>query len=176
MVAVAWIIVFNLSSTTGEPLTRDHAEYRIKAAFIYNFTKFVEWPHQGDTGQTPVLRIGILGSDPFGPEMDSLSTKILKGRTVIVARYGVWDDSVKQCDILFISGSESQRLPEIMDRLGSLPVLTIGDTVDFAARGVMLNFFKVADKIRFEVNLVSARRANLIVSSHLIRLAKVIAK
>jgi hypothetical protein len=170
----ASVFLFPTNSAKSETLSHVKAEYQIKAAFLYNFTRFIEWPNADQAGGKAVFQIGILGTDPFGAEIDTLSGKKVRDRSVIVGRYLTWDDRIKECDILFISGSESARLSFILDKIKGVPVLTIGDSESFASRGVMLNFFTESDKVRFEINLKQAQIAGLKVSSQLIILAKVI--
>jgi len=97
-------------------------EYEIKAAYLYNFIKYVDWPSYGDT-----ITIGVLGSDPFGAALAPLSGKVVKGRRLLIKHL----DSVReaqQCQIIFVSSSEKQRLQEIFESLRSARVLTVGET------------------------------------------------
>ncbi|WP_372682468.1 YfiR family protein [Desulfosarcina sp.] len=148
-------------------------EYRVKAAFLYNFTKFIEWPaHGGEKGRP--FTIGILGEDPFGSEMEALAGKAVGDESLKVQRFPAWNDRAQKCDILFISGSEEKNLPEILRRLDGSPVLTVGDAATYARRGVIINFFMEDNKVRFEINLKQAKRAGLKISSRLLKLAVIL--
>jgi hypothetical protein len=148
-------------------------EYRVKAAFLYNFTKFIEWPADGE-GKAQPFRVGILGEDFFGDEIKGLTDKTVGDRKMTVQRYPAWDDRVKESDILFISGSEEMNLTEIIRRLDGIPVLTVGDTAAYAKRGVMINFFMEDNKVRFKINLKQAQRAGFKISSRLLKLAVIL--
>src|SRR6266581_310099 len=103
-------------------------EYEIKAAYLYNFIKYVDWPSYGDT-----ISIGVLGNDPFGTALAPLNGKIVKGRRLLIKHL----DSVReaqQCQIIFVSSSEKQRLQEIFESLRSARVLTVGETQSLAFR------------------------------------------
>jgi hypothetical protein len=148
-------------------------EYRVKAAFLYNFTKFVDWP-PGDQHPAQPFIIGILGDDPFGDDIQRLAGKAVGDRSLSIRRYPAWDDAAATCDILFITASQKDDLETILDRLGGTSVLTVGDSNDFARRGVMINFFMGANKVRFEVNLKQATQAGFKISSRLLKLATIV--
>ncbi|MBT8341066.1 MAG: YfiR family protein [Desulfatitalea sp.] len=149
------------------------SEYRVKAAFVYNFAKFVEWP----TGALPPAPfvIGILGQDPFGMEIEVLDGKTLRNRDLVVIRSDTVEELMNS-DVLFISASMKGRLTQVMERLNHRPVLTVSDSPGFAQGGVMINLYTQANKIRFEINPRIAERAGLKISSHLLRLARIVAE
>src|SRR5437868_14758060 len=143
-------------------------EYKIKAAYLYNFIKYVDWPSYGDT-----ITIGVLGSDPFGTALAPLSGKVVKGRRLLIKHL----DSVReaqQCQIIFVSSPERQRLQEIFESLRSARVLTVGETQGFADGGGIINFIEENNKVRFEINEEAARRTGLNISSELLKLARVV--
>ena len=143
-------------------------EYEIKAAYLYNFIKYVDWPSYGDT-----ITIGVLGGNPFGPALAPLNGKIVKGRRVVVRELDSVRDAQK-CQIIFVSSSERQRLQEIFDSLRSARVLTVGETQGFADGGGIINFIEENNKVRFEINAEAARRTGLNISSELLKLAKLV--
>jgi len=143
-------------------------EYEIKAAYLYNFIKYVDWPSYGDT-----ITIGVLGGNPFGPALAPLNGKVVKGRKVVVRELDSVRDAQK-CQIIFVSSSEKQRLPEILDSLRSARVLTVGETQGFADDGGMINFIEENNKVRFEINAEAAHRTGLNISSELLKLAKLV--
>jgi hypothetical protein len=170
---VAALLLMCQGGILAEPAWASSVEYRVKAAFLYNFTKFVEWPATGG-GKGKPFQIGILGEDLFGDEIEGLAGKTVGDRILKVQRYPAWDDRAKKSDILFISGSQEKALAEIIRRLDGAPVLTVGDTVAYASRGVMINFFMEDNKVRFEINLKQAKRAGFQISSRLLKLAVIL--
>ncbi len=155
-------------------------DYRVKAAFVYNFGKFVEWPAAAFASTNAPLIIGLLGGDPFHGDCERIvANKSINGHPVIVRQIshsgaagqapGYAD--LKSCHILFISASESDNLPDILDALKGASVLTVTDELDhFAASGVIINFVMENKSVRFEINDEAARRAGLKLSSKLLML------
>ncbi len=143
-------------------------EYEIKAAYLYNFIKYVDWPSYGDT-----ITIGVLGSDPFGPALAPLNGKTVKGRRLVIKHLDSVRDA-QQCQIIFVSSSEKQRLQEIFESLRSARVLTVGETQGFADGGGIINFIEENNKVRFEINAEAARRTGLNISSELLKLARLV--
>jgi hypothetical protein len=148
-------------------------EYDIKAAFLYNFLKYVEFPAQAFPAGSSTLTIGVLGKDPFGDSLNSLKSKTIQGRTLVIKRYTDIKD-IGDANVLFISTSEKGRLKSILEMLKNAPVLTVGETSGFAKNGGMINFTSENNYVRFEVNPDAAERARLKISSQLLRLAKVV--
>lgn len=147
-------------------------EYEVKAAFIYNLAKFIEWPDKS-MDRKSTLTIYILGNAPFGSALDAIRGKTIKEKAIVVKK----TDSLnilKNGDILFISNSEKERLDQILNEISRLPILTIGDTESFAENGVIVNFYIEDKKVRFEINIEAAKRAGLRVSSNLLKLARII--
>jgi hypothetical protein len=149
------------------------AEYQLKAVFLFNFTKYVEWPASAfPDAQSPFV-IGVLGDDPFGAALDdAVRGEKVNGRALIVHRYNSNDD-VKDCQILFISQSESSRLEQIITGLKGRSLLTVGDMDKFTDRGGMIGLVTENNKIRLKINLEAAKAANLTISSSLLRAAEV---
>jgi hypothetical protein len=156
----------------------ESSEYLIKAGFLYNFAKFVEWPAAASSrGDSPIV-IGILGTDPFGNVLDHIvEDKKIGPRGFVVKRYK-WDEDHKDwkdCKILFVSASEKAHVDEIVQSVKGLPILTVGETPGFAERGGVIRFIILEDnRVRFEVNVEAAHQANLNISSQLLTLAKII--
>lgn len=148
------------------------SEYEVKAAFIYNIAKFVSWPSYQETS-TEGLTLCILGNDPFGKALDVIRGK-RSGTKIWEIRYLRVVDKLLTCRILFIAASEAERAEEILDSLDGKPVLTIGDSDGFAARGGIINFFIEDRKVRFEINIDAAHRSSLNISSQLLKLAKIV--
>lgn len=162
--------VFHLAA--GPALAQAVQEYEIKAAFIYNFAKFVEWPRE-DAGNTGPITIAVVGKDPFGEALDLLKEKTIGTRKIEVKRFTRVDDIAK-CHILFVSASENHRLSHILKITEKWHALTVGDVTGFARSGGIINFTVIGDKVRFEINVDAAHRAGLKISSQLLKLATIV--
>lgn len=143
-------------------------EYEIKAAYLYNFIKYVDWPISKDT-----VTIGVLGGNPFGAALAPLNGKIVKGRRIVVKEIASVRDT-QNCQIIFVSSSEKQRLQEIFENSKNGHVLTVGEMQGFAQDGGIINFIEENNKVRFEINADAARRTGLSISSELLKLAKLV--
>jgi hypothetical protein len=155
----------------------DSSEYLIKAGFIYNFAKFVEWPTTAFPQPDSPIVIGILGNDPFGATLDRIvADKKVDGRGFAVKRVKWSKDfkDVKDCNILFVSLSEKEHVDSVVEAMKGLPILTIGDVPGFAKRGGIINFTLEDNKVRFEVNVEAAKHADLTISSRLLTLATIV--
>jgi hypothetical protein len=145
-------------------------EYQVKAAFILNFAKFIEWPH--DALESDTLIVGVVGEDPFGSAIDQVvSQATANGRRLTVRRFK-WNDNLRGCHILFISSSEYRRTGQILDSLRGSSVLTIAESGDFTRSGGTIKFFIQDNKVFFEINGSAAAQARLKVSSKLMALSR----
>jgi hypothetical protein len=151
-------------------------EYSVKAAFLYNFSKFVEWPPQAFKSPTDPLTICILGKNPFGDLVSQAVTgKVVQGRSFSVLQ--VTDvPQAGACHILFVSASENKRLPAILAETKSSCTLTVGETDDFTAQGGVISFKIEAGNVRFCINAGAAAKQQLHISSKLLSLAEVVRK
>lgn len=150
------------------------SEYLIKAGFIYNFAKLVEWPTTAFAQTDSPIVIGIFGVDPFGATLDRvLDGKKINGRGFVVRRLKSVSD-VKDCHVVFVSSSETAHYEKAIQSVKGMPVLTIGEGPGFAQRGGVINLTLEDNKVRFEVNVGAARQADLTISSRLLALAKII--
>ncbi|MFZ0797083.1 MAG: YfiR family protein [Terriglobales bacterium] len=147
-------------------------EYQIKAAFLYNFAKFVEWPPSGFSDASAPLRICVLGQDPFGQELrDITNDKSINGHKLQVDQVADLQ-MARTCHILFIASSEKAQLKRILESLRGTDALTVGDTKGFVEQGGMINFVLEDNRVRFEVNLKAAEQARLKVSAKLLNVAR----
>jgi YfiR/HmsC-like len=144
----------------------DLPEYRLKAAFLYNFALFTEWP--AEVGGT--LHLCVFGPDPFGAELDGLQGKAVGERSLAIQRK-VGIDGLKGCQIVFIAAAAGSQLPRVLEALDGHPVLTVADSAGSARQGVALNMSLAQNRISFEANLRAARAAKINLSSKLLRLA-----
>jgi YfiR/HmsC-like len=149
-------------------------EYQVKAAFLLNFMKFVEWPGAAFTDEKSPLVLGVMGEDPFGGALDALEGQIVKNRVVQVKRLSN-TDGIRKCHLLYLSTSEEGRIRDIVSAIGDAPVLTVSDGLErFAQQGVSINFILSDNKIRFEINVTVAKKASLSMGTQLLQVAKVV--
>lgn len=149
-------------------------ENEVKAAFICNFTKFVEWPKSSFKSDTSAIVIGIYGKDPLAPVVERMAKKInVNGRRIEVKHY----ENMQQlsfCHLLYISSSEKDHVEQIIGLLKNSSILTISETDEFCRQGGIINFSKKKMKYGFEINDISAKKAGLKISSKLLSLATIV--
>jgi len=165
---IALACLFVLS--TASAFAASAGEYQVKAAFLYNFARFVDWPNR--SGATASVTICILGDDPFGGDINVIVGKPVGDRKLQVRRLASASGAA-DCQILFVSGSESPDLGRALGAIKGRPVLTVADTPGFAERGVVINLYVDQGKVRFEINVDAAKRAQLDISSQLLKLARI---
>lgn len=170
LVSLLMLLPWVLTTAASE----DNIEYKVKAAYLYNFTKFVSWPEQAFNflPDSP-LSICILGQDPFGHSIDLLANKTAHGRDVVVNYLQQFDEQ-SVCHVVFISRSEADRVEQIITDIGDRPVLTVSDIDGFAVKGGCVRLHIVDGKVRFNINIKAARRAHLQMSAKLLELARVV--
>ena len=152
------------------------SEYQVKAAYIYNFGRFVTWPATAAAEPHSSFAICVLGKDPFGPILDStLGGESLEGKPVAIRRIQKPQDAAG-CRILFIDSAEESHLREILITLDDESILTVSDMPDFSRRGGMIQFVLDGERVRFEVNLTSTENAKLTLSSELLKVAATVRK
>jgi YfiR/HmsC-like len=166
---VAIFVVASVSAHAAESPT----EYQVKAAYIFNFLKFVEWP-EDSPGPRGKWVVGFVGDSPVGAELGRLfDGKEVLGRTLQVKKLQA-GDSLRGCHILFISESEKKRLSSILAALRGSSVLTVGDTDDFVGSGGMIQLFVEDTRVRMTIDVSAASRARLKISSKMLLLAHVV--
>jgi len=164
--AVAGLLAVGFFSHAAQAHSQSKPEYRLKAAFLYNFALFTDWPTE--TGHS--LNLCIYGTDPFGDEIDALQGKPVGARVLAVHRRPV-GESLSGCEIVFIAPSAIPALPRVLERLQGSAALTVADSPGAAEGGVALNMSVAQDRVAFEANLKAARAARLNLSSKLLHLA-----
>jgi hypothetical protein len=148
-------------------------EYQVKAAFLYNFAKFVDWPPAGPGAKDPLV-IVVFGQDPFGPALENtVWGKSINNRPVAVRRASRVEQ-VMPCHVLFISREERRRTPEVLEAVESAGVLTVSEADGFLDQGGAVQLLTDGNRVRFEINLGAARRSGLNVSSKLLSLARAV--
>src|SRR5712671_3396807 len=146
-------------------------EYQVKAAYLYNFGRFVKWPPGLAAGKGDSFPVCVLGRDPFGSILDStLAGEALEGKPVVIRRIARPQDAA-DCRILFVSSTEENHLKEILAAIDQVGVLTVSDIPGFTRRGGIIQFVLEGDRVRFEINLASAENARLVMSSELLKVA-----
>ena len=152
--------------------TNQLSEYQIKAAYLLNFTRFVEWPTNGFTSATSPFVIGVAGINPFGDELQ----RAFANQEVAGHRFQIRDvtrvSEARGCHLLFVCRSERRHVDEILSGLAQAPVLTVSDLDGFNEKGGIIRLFMEGRKVRFEINDPQARRNGLKISSKLLSLAK----
>jgi hypothetical protein len=150
-------------------------EYQVKAAFLFNFTQFVDWPPTAFPANSASLVIGVLGDDPFGSYLDDIVRgEQVNSRRLTIQRYRRLQD-MKDCQVLFVSRSEVKSLDKTFFALRGTEILTVSDADDFAARGGMIQLTTESGKIRLKINVDVAKASNLVISSKLLRSAEIVA-
>lgn len=172
-----WVVLLGLifigitSTTRADSVSK---EYQLKAAFLYNFTKFVEWPPERFADDTSPIVIAVLGKNPFGDEITNLvKNRSVNGRSIIV-RFIASDAEISSAHIVFITAGEESRVNESL--FAPPGVLTVGESSEFMARGGMIRFTLIGEKVRFEINQASSERAGLKISGQLLKLATAVRK
>jgi len=176
-----WLVCIGFAFPSGFSVAVDAqqskpSEYQVKAAYLYNFSRFIEWPARpaAETGEP--FAICVLGKDPFGPILDATVSGQGAGAQGLVARRLTKPEDALACQILFVGDSEEGHLKEILTALGKVSILTVSDIPRFSERGGMIEFVLKGDRVRFEVNLSNAVNAGLAVSSDLLKVALTVRK
>lgn len=169
--ALAILSALLTAPVTGAADADQHlSEYQVKASYLYNFTKFIDWPPQ-NSDDSQVFTIVVMGKNPFGEDLNPLTGKLVYNRKVLI-RYIRNIEALRECDLLFISADEADNMIDILPALNQRQgILTISDARNFAQRGGMIGFVQQEGRIRFQINNRAARQANLTISSNLLKLA-----
>lgn len=170
------LVVVMIVAETGGPMNAPaqesrSSEYQIKAAFLYHFAKFVDWPSGAFPQPDSPLVITVAGDNVFNSDLERIvKSKTINGHPLVVRHVHAVAD-LKPSHILFISSSEQARLPEILKAVQGASILTVSETNDFLANGGMINFLLEENKVHFEINNEAAKRAGLKISAKLLALA-----
>lgn len=165
--AIVWTLVAAQCLWAQGPKPTD---YDVKAAYLYNFGRFVEWP-ASVTSNRDSFTLCVLGQDPFGPVLDTtLAGETIGGKGVAAKRISTPQEAAS-CQILFLSSAEESQLNKVIETLNKEAILTVSDMPQFSQRGGMIQFVLEGKKVRFEVNLAAVQRAGLTLSSELLKVA-----
>lgn len=169
-----WFLLAGLSTCRAQD--SGSREYQIKAAFLYNFAKFVRWPAQSFTNAQSPLVIGVFGNNPFGSELQAIAKNhTIYGRRIVIKPVATVVEAAT-VHLLFFSAAEDGHLTETLAALKDAPVLTVGESDKFIAVGGMINFVRQGDKVRFEINNAAVARHGLKISAQLLKLAEPLPK
>jgi len=151
-------------------------EYQVKAAFLFNFAKFVEWPGDTFKAADDPIAICVLGQDPFSGALEDLvRDKTVAGRSFVVRQVSTIPQATK-CQMVFVTASERKRVRSILDELKGHSILTVGEVEDFTASGGIINFKLKDARVRIEIDPGAAERVKLRISSKLLSLAEIAKK
>lgn len=167
---VALLIACISTAAIGEEVI---PEYQLKAEFLERFTRFIEWPITSpvNDGQTS-FTICVAGTDPFGPYLKNLAAnRRIKAKPILVRQVSSDFDS---CHMLFIAAMDKANALDVVRKTSDRPIVTVADTPGLGEAGVMINFYRRDDKVRFEINALAAERSGLRISSKLLKLARVV--
>ena len=163
------VLVAGASQTARAQSAAD--EYQVKAAFLFHFAQFVDWPGDVLNARDPSLKLCILDDEPRRQELQSTLQGKPIGARVFHVRLVSQPQEIQGCDILFLSRDEARRQSAILKSLRGMPVLTVGETSDFLAGGGIIRFHLEEGKVRFDINLAAAESSHLEISSRLLLLA-----
>jgi uncharacterized protein DUF4154 len=168
---LAFVFLWNASLPLALAETRVAPEYKIKAAFLYNFAVLTEWPAKAFDSRKSPLTIAVLGKDPFGRILEeTMKGKRISGRKIQIKRYKRVDD-LDDCHLLFISSSDEESLKSIFSTLGKRPILTVSEMDHFNHQGGMIWLQKQNDEIKFRIRRSVVQGAGLKLSSKLLALS-----
>ncbi len=149
-------------------------EYEIKAAFLYNFANFIDWPSKTSADSNNTFVIGVCGDNPFNDSLEKIvSGKTINGRKIEIKYYKSYRD-IKPCHILFVSQSEDSHIGKISGSATDWHMLTVGESSSFTRNGGVIAFYVEDRKIKFEINTANAKKADLKISSKLLKLARIV--
>jgi hypothetical protein len=149
-------------------------QHQVKAAFLYNFTQFVEWPASAFTEERSPIVIGVMGDDTLGYYLDELVTgEEINGHPLEIHRFDP-NGEIKKCHILFINVMSKIKLKEVLEKTKGESILTVSDMPGFIQKGGMIRFNMVDNKLRFQINPVASDSAELKISSKLLQLAEIV--
>jgi hypothetical protein len=147
-------------------------EYEVRAAFLFNFIKFVEWPEEVFKDSLSPIILGIIGHDPFGKSIDTMiKDRTIQSRKIIIKRFPGIED-YEQCHVLYVGFNEKRYQVAVLKPLEGTPVLTVGDLDDFIRLGGMINFIITGNQVGFEINLDAVEKSRLEISAKLLKLAR----
>jgi len=169
-----WLVVLLLITARCWAAAAPPSEYQVKAVFLFNFAQFVEWPARAFPDPQAPFVIGVLGKDPFGPDLDAVVRgETIDHRPLVIERYRNIGE-LHNCNILFIGRSETGELPHILEVLKGRSILTVTDAEDGDPGGVMIRLVNRSNRIKLRIDVGAAKAGNLVISSKLLRPAEIV--
>jgi hypothetical protein len=150
------------------------SEYAIKATYIARFTEFIEWPKEDPDDTSEAITVSIIGKTPHRDILERTFRELKVGTKRVEIRYVSSVEESEGSEILFIAASEEKKVEGIVSYTKDKPILTISDTKGFAERGVIINFYQVRRKVRFEINPSALEDTGLRISSLLLNSARIV--
>ena len=191
LIVLSTVLFLVLNTPKAQADSAESKEYQIKAAFIYNFIKFVDWPKEKMADSNEPITIGVIGSEDFIKAFEPIIHKKIKNRNISIKYFEGYEklersqeddrqwnqkmEALKTCHLLMFCYCYSVRIKDISQIIKALkgsPVLTVGETAGFLESGGIINFLMEDKKVRFEINNIAAKEAKLKIRSKLLRLAK----
>ena len=166
------MLAFSLGLAAASPAQggESPSETRLKAAYLYNFAKFIHWPEESFANTESPLIIGVLGATPLAKELAPLATRKVRNRAIEIRQFDRVEDSTR-CHILYISPSFSKGLRPALEQLSTKPIVTVGDQGHFTALGGVIQFVTRRDRLRFIIHLAVARENRIKIDAQLLSLA-----
>ncbi len=141
-------------------------EYQIKAGYLYQFGKFIQWPNAENE---PSFTIGIIGKNPFGKHFNQIKKKHVNGKPIILKKFASVSD-LESCDILFIGFNDSTKVKEVLEAIKDSPTITVSEYDHFNDLGGIIELININKRVRFKINVLAAEEKNLDINSQLIQL------
>ena len=170
------LIATTLLLPAARPCAADEPtrEQQVRAAFIFNFMQFVEWPAGAFADEKSPLIVGVVGGDGFAGAMDkALNGKAIGERTIVLRRYVLASQVEKGCHVVVMAQANRESLRLVRERVGGSPALLVGESESFCRDGGMIRLFNEENRVRFEINPRAAERAKLKIAAKLLKLAKI---
>lgn len=153
----------------GVAQAKQLSEYQLKAVYLFNFAKFIEWPAGTFAGESAPVVFAVVGVDPFESILeDTLEGKKVGSRPIVIKRFKEVPD-IGPCHILFVSSSLASKLPQVLEKLSGTSTVTVGESEGFARNGGVFRFLLKDNKVRFEINVDAVKRLRLVVSAKLLQ-------
>jgi hypothetical protein len=169
MLLLLWSLFAALPLTAQEGAV---SEDQVKAAFLYNFARFIEWPASAFSSESTPITLGVLGNDSFANTLSNLlREKKAHSRSFVVKKLTTASEA-STCQIVFLAREEARKTAQITEAVKKQPILTIGETEEFLTNGGIIYLLKDDKQLRFDINVTAAEESKLTISSHLLRLAR----
>jgi len=170
---LAFVALVALAGRLGLADDESVREYQLKAAFIYKFTQFIEWPSSAFSSDDDPIIVAIVGDDPFHGDLDRAAADKKTGNRPMLIKHFADVDHIERCHMLFVAASQADQMPAVLRKISDWAVVTIGDNDSFCRDGGVIRFFIEDQRIHFEINTSAAERAGVKISSRLLQLARI---